>query len=119
LNKTPIVQHRPEIEGTHYPEGIFLARGPGIQEGAALPQLSILDIAPCLLYSLGLTIPSDFEGHPPTGLFAQSLLEEQPCRIGEPTQPPDSYALQPGKPIMEAEEEAQVYKQLKALGYVE
>ncbi|NVM57777.1 MAG: alkaline phosphatase family protein, partial [Desulfobacterales bacterium] len=90
LNKSPIICSRPEIEGTHYPEGIFLARGPGIQEGVTLPQLSILDIAPSLLYSLGLAIPSDFEGRLPTGLFESSFLQDHPCSIGDPTQPPDS-----------------------------
>lgn len=119
LNKAPIICSRPEVEGTHYPEGIFLARGPGIQESSTLPQLSIIDVAPCLLYSLGLAIPADFEGRLPTGLFVSSLLEKHPCRIGEPTQLPDSLAFRSEKPAMEAEEEAQIYKQLKALGYVE
>ena len=119
LNKTPIVCRRPEIEGTHYPEGVFMARGPGIREGVTLPQLSILDVAPCLLYSLGLAIPSNFERPLPTEIFEPSFLQAHPSTVGEPTQLPDSYALETGKSASTPEEVAQVYKQLKALGYME
>lgn len=119
FNKSPIIYHRPEIEGTHYPEGIFMARGPGICSGASLPQLSIIDVAPSLLYSLGLSIPSDFERPLPTEVFESSFLKEHPSIVGEPTQPLDSFALQAGKTGSENEEEEQICKQLKALGYME
>ena len=119
LNKTPIVCRRPEVVGTHYPEGVFLARGPGIQQGAALPPFSILGVAPTLLYSLGLAIPADFEERLIPGIFEPAFLQEHPCRLGEPTQPPDSYALRPRKTAVQSEEEEEIYKQLRALGYLE
>jgi predicted AlkP superfamily phosphohydrolase/phosphomutase len=119
LNKEPIIYQRPEIEGTHYPEGIFLARGPGIEQGVTLPPLSIVDVTPTLLHSLGLAIPSDFEGQFPTGLFTSSWLQEHACRMGEPTRPLDAHAFQAGEPVYEAEEEAQILRRLKALGYLE
>jgi hypothetical protein len=120
LNKEPIVCPRPEIEGTHYPEGIFLARGPGIRQGAALPQLSILDVAPALLYSLGLPIPSDFEGRFAEELYETSLLEDHPCKVGETTHTPESLTGAVGAPVFcDKEEQAEIYKRLQALGYVE
>jgi len=119
LNKTPIVCRRPEVVGTHYPEGVFLARGPGIQPGAALPPFSILGVAPTLLYSLGLAIPADFEERLIPGIFEPAFLQEHPCRLGEPTQPPDSYALRPRKTAVQSEEEEEIYKKLRALGYLE
>ena len=119
INKTPIIYRRPEIEGTHYPQGIFMARGPGIQAGASLPQLSITDFAPCILYSLGLEIPEDFEGRLPPELFEPYFMKNNPCIIGDPTKQPESYALSDAKANVDAEEEKQIYKQLKALGYVE
>ena len=119
FNKSPIIYHRPEIEGTHYPEGIFLARGPGIRKGASLPQLSIIDVAPSLLYSLGLAIPSDFESSLPNVVFEPSFLQEHPPVVGEPTQTLDSFDLQTKKTGLEVDEETQIYKQLKALGYME
>ena len=38
-------------------KGVFLAPGPGIRAGAELDELSILDVAPTLLYSLDVPIP--------------------------------------------------------------
>jgi predicted AlkP superfamily phosphohydrolase/phosphomutase len=119
LNKTPIVCPRPEIEGTHYPEGIFAARGPGIQKGVSLPQLSILSVAPTLLYSLGLPIPADLEESLPSGIFETSFLQQHPCRRGEPTQPPVSYALRTREGDTQGMGDEEIFKQLKALGYVE
>jgi predicted AlkP superfamily phosphohydrolase/phosphomutase len=118
LDKKPIVCPRPEIEGTHYPEGIFIANGPGIQKGFAFSPFSIIDVAPCLLYSLGLEIPSNFEGCLPMGIFDELFLENHPFRIGEPTQTPDSYALRAKRETGKTEDK-EIYKQLKMLGYIE
>ena len=119
LDKRPIVCRRPEVEGTHYPEGVFLANGPGIREGVTLPQLSIMDVAPTLLYSLGLAVPSDFEGSLPVGTFDEAQLREHPLVEGEPTRPPEALDTGDASDGLDFEAEEQVYKQLKALGYVE
>lgn len=117
-NKFPIIYHRPEIEGTHYPDGIFIASGPGIQQGVALSPFSIIDVAPCLLYSLGMEIPSDFEGGLPPEIFEEAFLDKHPYRIGKPTKLPDSYLLRSQKDESKKEDE-EIYKQLKMLGYLE
>ncbi|MBW2602902.1 MAG: alkaline phosphatase family protein [Deltaproteobacteria bacterium] len=119
LNKTPIVCRRPEIEGTHYPEGIFLAGGPGIRKSLATAQLSILDVAPTLLYSLGIHIPSDFEGRLPVEIFETSFFSKHPQQKGGPTQPPASYALKQEEYITPEDEEKKIFDQLQALGYLE
>ena len=92
--------------------------GPGIQRGSVLPQFSILDIASCLLYSLGLKIPSDFEGRLPDGIFDSAFVAEHPVEPGAPTREPDTYAL-PAKTESGKEDEEQVYERLKMLGYIE
>ena len=119
LNKTPVVCRRPEIEGTHYPQGVFIACGPGIRQGKSVEQLSILDVAPAVLYSLGLEIPADMEGRFPDEIFDSSYLTEHPSRQGEPTMPPDSYALQTKQYELPQEEENVLFEQMKALGYIE
>jgi predicted AlkP superfamily phosphohydrolase/phosphomutase len=119
LNRTPVVYRRPEVVGTHYPEGIFLARGPGIPEGVTLPPFSVVGVAPALLYSLGLAIPEDFEEILAPGIFEDSFIQKHPVRRGEPTHPPDTYALKPRKTEVQKEEEEEIYKQLRALGYME
>ncbi len=119
LNKEPIVGLRPEVEGTHYPEGVFLARGPGIQQSVTLPQLSILGVAPALLYSLGLEIPSDFEGRFPTEAFTEDQLARCPVTVSEPTNTPDAFARDSTPIVTSQEEDDEIYKRLRALGYVE
>ena len=117
LNQHPIVWQRPDLAGTHRPEGIFAACGPGIPAGQVLTQQSILDVAATLLYSLGLPIPDDFESRVMETVFEPALLQAQPVRSGPPTQPPPGYT---GKRLAPPDAgEAQVIQQLRALGYVE
>jgi predicted AlkP superfamily phosphohydrolase/phosphomutase len=121
-NRAPHFEQRPAIDGTHYPEGVFLAAGPGIRRGASLPQLSILQVAPSLLYSLGLPIPEDFEASIAESAFEPAFLAQTPRVVGEPTLPP---GFEPAAEEVAAasatrsEEDEQIYKQLKALGYIE
>jgi predicted AlkP superfamily phosphohydrolase/phosphomutase len=43
-------------------EGIFLAYGDGIKKGVKLTGVSILDIAPTILYVMGIPVPTDIDG---------------------------------------------------------
>ncbi|OGP84746.1 MAG: hypothetical protein A2Y95_03765 [Deltaproteobacteria bacterium RBG_13_65_10] len=111
---------RGEIIGMHRPEGIFLACGPGIRRGATLSTLQIADVAPTLLYSLGLPIPSDFEGKLIEGAFERTCLEAEPPRTGvattAPTSPNKSGEREDG---MTEEDEAKVLERLRHLGYLD
>jgi predicted AlkP superfamily phosphohydrolase/phosphomutase len=119
LPSASVVEDHPPVRGTHYPDGIFVAAGDGIRQGHALDQpLSILDVAPAVLHSLGLAVPANFEGTVPAAAFDPAFLEANPVRGGEPAGEGVRAApreREKGTP----EEEAAVYAQLKALGYVE
>ncbi|HMP72829.1 MAG TPA: alkaline phosphatase family protein [Kiritimatiellia bacterium] len=117
LNSEELVVPRPEVKGTHRPEGIFVASGPGFRKGARLEDLSILDIAPTLLYSLGLPIPEDLEGRLIEEAFDPAHLQTQPPRKGPPTQPPG--AEDHNQAGLEEVDENIVLERLKALGYIE
>jgi predicted AlkP superfamily phosphohydrolase/phosphomutase len=119
LNSDVPLRSRPEVAGTHRPEGIFIALGTGIREGASLEPLSILDVAPTVLYSLGLPIPEDFEGQVPAEIFTPSFIKAQPVCMGEPTQPPELFPTAQTMPMTGAVEEVEILDRLKALGYVE
>ncbi|MGH2768307.1 MAG: alkaline phosphatase family protein, partial [Actinomycetota bacterium] len=110
------VRRRARVEGTHRPEGVFLAAGEGIRRGAPLPSLSIVDVAPALLYSLGLPIPVDLEGRLPIEAFDPGLLDARPPRLGPPTEAPLANAAEgEGR----AAGEGLVLERLRALGYLE
>jgi predicted AlkP superfamily phosphohydrolase/phosphomutase len=121
LASEQIVAPRPQPTGTHAPEGIFIARGPRIQQGVVVPELSILDVAPLLLYSLGLPIPSDLEGSLPQGALLPSALLEHPPEVGSPGIAVPGEARQDGGKPSEYDEEAEeeIIQRLRALGYVE
>jgi predicted AlkP superfamily phosphohydrolase/phosphomutase len=114
-----IVKARPEVKGTHRPEGIFLANGSEIVSNVELPLLSILDVAPTLLHSLGLPIPENLEGECASGIFTAAFLRSQPVRFCEPTHDPDGEDAGGIGGEMERAEEEVVLDRLKALGYMQ
>lgn len=118
-DKQPYYFERPHVEGTHYPAGIFLAGGPGIRRGQRHDDLAITAVAPSLLYSLGLPIPADFEGEVPAAVFDPALLKRMPVTIGDPTVPPDDLSDAGEASGDRSDEDEQIYKQMKALGYIE
>lgn len=118
LRKEPAVATRPHVEGTHYPQGVFLAGGPGFQQGSTADEFSICDITPILLHSLGLPIPEDLEGGIPPGVFDDAFLKEAPIRRGPPSIQPESYAVK-GAYQTSSDEENAIMNQMKALGYIE
>jgi predicted AlkP superfamily phosphohydrolase/phosphomutase len=112
------LRRRAEVMGAHRPDGIFVAAGPGVRAGERLPRLSILDVAPIVLYSLGLPLPSDLEGSIPQLLFDDALVAEHPPTIGGPTLRLDESAATDADGYTEREEEI-LTERLRALGYVE
>jgi len=114
-----IVKPRPEIKGTHRAEGIFIANGHDIVAGRELGPLSILDVAPTLLYSLELSIPENLEGACVAEIFAPDYLRSHPIRFCEPTHDPEDEVLDKVGGDMDRAEEEVVLDRLKALGYMQ
>ena len=112
------VKPRPEPVGAHRPEGIFLANGPDMRAGVALPELSIVDVASLLLYCQDVTIPSDLASRLPVEVFEPAALERRPPRMAMATLSSDLSAAAPAV-VLDPESEAIMLKRLRALGYVE
>lgn len=118
LNSREAVTPRPEPVGTHHPDGVFMAIGPGIRAGANVGRLGILDVAPALLYSLGLAIPSDVEGKFPDQLFQSELLALEPPRRVDVDRPEDAPLPVSQGAALSAEDEAILVDRLRGLGYL-
>lgn len=123
LPSEEMVKPREQPAGTHRPLGIFAARGPGILPGTILPELSILDVAPLLLYSLQLALPQALEGRVPLEIFDPEFRSRQKVKYAV-AQEGDS----PAKPPVEEDDsqiaydeeaEAAIASRLRALGYIE
>ena len=117
-SETP-VSPRTYPSGAHRPEGIFIARGPGLCQGVQLPALSILDVAPLLLYSLGLPIPADLEGQVSTAALEPAALRARPVQLAAALGPAVVPQQTLSGPVLDAEAEAEILRRLQALGYVE
>ena len=65
----------------NHPIGILLCSGPGIIDDE-LPEQSILDVAPTILYALGCSIPEDMDGEPLLELFQneRSVNKREPIK---------------------------------------
>ena len=116
-NIQPALETRSEPVGTHHPDGVFLAGGKGIRQGVELDRRNIVDVASMLIYSLGLDVPSDFEGEVPLEMLTPEQLEQHPVRIGEPTVKQGDAGQ--GADAMMEEEKDKLMAQLQMLGYME
>lgn len=78
----PALRSLGRISGTHTASthGIFLAAGPDIDPRADLTDIHIHDMAPTILYALGLPAGEDFAGRARTELFTQGFRRSQPLR---------------------------------------
>ena len=121
LPSSSVLVPRAEPTGTHHPDGVFLARGPGIRRGVTVEPLSILDVAPTVLYALGLQVPEDLEGRVPGEVFDPRWLETSPIRRQGVTRAkrPLTQSVGTPPPAPDEQDEAELLQRLRALGYVE
>jgi predicted AlkP superfamily phosphohydrolase/phosphomutase len=103
------------ISGTHTPSthGIFLAAGPDIDPGADLKGFHIHDIAPTILYGLGLPVAEDFAGRPRMDLFAAGFRRTHPLRTIRTWGKRDE-----GGTARSSAADAELLNELRALGYI-
>lgn len=128
-NRMPPVVTRPVPMGTHHPDGIFIMTGPGVRASKGA-HLNIVDTAAIATHSLGLPVPSDFEGKVPADLYEQDWLAQNPVIIGDATEPVqghgsdatvDEQASDQNEALKadEDEQREEVLAQLRLLGYIE
>lgn len=114
LKAEEVVVPRKHPDGTHRPNGIFIAHGPGIKKGSEVAPLEVVDMTPLMLHLAGLSVPQDMEGRVPTEIFADA--GQQQVVQGEKTVTKDS-----GKQRAEAtpEEREALLRQMQLLGYMD
>lgn len=66
--------------GTHKMEGIFMAKGNSIAKGQGGVQASIVDLAPTILYLMGIPIPEAMDGQVIEGIIPPKLLDSRPIQ---------------------------------------
>lgn len=103
------------LSGTHgrTTAGVLFADGPAIEAGATAPGMTVLDVAPTILFAMALPTAESFDGKARVELFRDGFRRRHPLHTiptwGEPRD---------GEGTASAVDEA-IIEQLAALGYVE
>jgi len=107
------------ISGDHRLNGLLLFCGPA-KGGARNPlrEACLLDVAPTVLYALGLPVPDDMDGRVLLELFDDAYVKDHPVSYqrGEAWRPA---ARSEKSDYQDPEEEEQVKERLRGLGYLE
>lgn len=107
--------------GSHRLEGIFITAGPEvIANPGPLPNLAIEDVAPTVLYLIGLPVPEDMDGRVLTEIVTPTVLASRPVEFSQPIGlwPNEREAVFIDEMISKADE-AEIRERLQALGYLE
>lgn len=103
-----------ERTGNHARDGIFVAWGPDVRPGQALGTRAIEDVAPTVLYLLGLPADADMDGRVLVDALRPERLAAQPVAVNaEPYALPDQGAFR-----YSADDEQRIQDMLEGLGYV-
>jgi predicted AlkP superfamily phosphohydrolase/phosphomutase len=110
---------KPEVEfvvGRHHPEGIIVGNGPDISGRTAI-KADIIDVAPTVLYMLGLDVSADCDGHVIMDMFTSDFVTVRGTpRIGARGSGPEEMA-RPAQ-VYSADDEQEIQKKLRDLGYI-
>lgn len=102
-----------DISGYHRPDGIFIGAGPAFRKGQFV-EASIPDIAPTVLYVMGLPIPTYMDGKVLEQALNPKLLRSRPLRTCEAAL---SYE-RTSTTEYSTEEEIEMTRRLSELGYL-
>jgi len=108
----PLIRRGSLKSGTHRREGILYIQGEGIQAGTKI-RAEITDIAPTVLYILGLPIPADMDGRVIREAFSTDYLSARKIRYeeeGSQRKISDEEYL---------EEDQEIIEHLRSLGYID
>ncbi len=119
LENSKLMEPLAHYPGNHRPEGIFLVHGPGVKPNAKTTSAQIVDVAPTIMWQLGLPVPEDMDGDPVTEAFACSPAKRFCEEVAT-----EKATAEPGQSESEAgryskEEEDMLRQRLKNLGYID
>jgi len=113
ITPTPVGE-RKRFGGIHRLYGVFLASGPALRKGERIKGAHILDLAPTILYLMGIPIPRSMDGR----VLTQALLPQHLAQVPLVYSAEESVSeVLPS--ALPPEEEAEIQERLRSLGYLE
>jgi predicted AlkP superfamily phosphohydrolase/phosphomutase len=101
------------VNGSHTPEGIFVAAGGPFRRGVALEPPSLADVLPTAVHLVGGTLPDDLDGRVIEDALDPEYVAAHRVRLAERRSGSD------GREELSQDDEAEMKKFLQGLGYVE
>ncbi len=101
------------VSGSHRMDGLLMMKGQRIRRGAGIEVAAIIDLAPSILYLLGLPIPDGTDGKVLESAFLPGTLGDTPIRYVEEA----GLGFQPEEIYDETEEE-ELKERLRSLNYL-
>ena len=98
-------------------KGILIMKGKTIKQGKKLKEPRILDLAPTILYLMGLPVPGEMEGRVLCEAIRPEHLDANPVILGQ-TKGDSITQVHRQKITLSEEEETEVKDQLRNLGYL-
>ncbi|MCO5205672.1 MAG: alkaline phosphatase family protein [Anaerolineae bacterium] len=102
------------LAGEHALEGAFIAAGPHIRPGK-YEQLDIVDVAPTVMYSMGVATPEDMDGRAMTQIFDPTYVSDNPEQFSDIKMVEAHHTDESA----DSEYEDVVTERLRELGYIE
>lgn len=100
--------------GHHHMQGIVVLRGPDVRAGTKLEGATLLDVAPTVLYAMGLPVPRYMDGTVLEAAFQPGVLTARPVTFSDD----DGDISRTQTDIYSEEDEAEIMQRLRDLGYV-
>jgi len=105
----------PDRTGTHRLNGIVFLKGPGIKPGYKIQDASIVDVAPTILALMGVAIPENIDGQVLQAAMSEALRRQLTIAYSPSAEMPQE---QWPTPELSAEDEEEILRRLRGLGYV-
>jgi predicted AlkP superfamily phosphohydrolase/phosphomutase len=109
-----ITDHRNRPWGYHHKDGVFIAAGPEIRQGAFADGLDIVDVLPTALHLVGLPVPQHVDGRVVTEVLRDEAASRKVAshQVISRDEPETAYPFSP-------QEERVIEESLRGLGYLE
>jgi len=104
-----------EFAGSHRLNGVFMIAGGPARKGLVFDGAEIIDVAPTVLYLMGLPVPEDMDGRVLTECLDPNFVSQNAPRRQTALEPVEVGA---GHQDFTDEESALIAKRLQALGYI-
>ncbi|WP_348611568.1 alkaline phosphatase family protein [Halobaculum rarum] len=108
----PSAQNAHDRSGDHRTDGILIASGTSFDMGS-IDNISVLDMAPTLLYLHDSPIPASMDGSVKTEIFSSRLVDEREVRVTK-----EYGQSKTGGRQWNEDEEAELEKRLSDMGYL-